>query len=117
MKTGCEPRPYGTTFGAGDTIGVLLDADAQCVSFFVNGVDQGVAFRAEDFKRTGMHTQESTPGRMLRPAVALSKPGVQVSIRHRSATQVLAARALCIEKQLPGQRDPALEASITQNHL
>ena len=106
MSTGCEPRAYGTTFVAGDTIGVLLDADAQSISFFVNGLDQGVAFTANDFKSKVARMQASTTDRILRPAVALSKPGVQVSIRHRSATQLLAARALRIEYLMPGRQDP-----------
>jgi len=56
----------------------------------VNNVDQGVAFNCKDFRcalkrrvKTGAH------GVVFRPAVAMSKAGVQVSIRHHSATALL----------------------------
>jgi len=35
---------YGATFGAGDIIGVALDMDAGTLSFYKNGVSQGVAY-------------------------------------------------------------------------
>ena len=37
-------RPYGPTFGAGDTVGVLLNRAERTISFTKNGTDLGVAF-------------------------------------------------------------------------
>eukprot|EP01084_Bolivina_argentea_P285066 488757_1 len=37
-------QPYGTKFGAGDIIGIELDLQKRTLSFFVNGISQGIAF-------------------------------------------------------------------------
>ena len=84
MSTGCELRDYGCKFSAGDTIGVLLDADAGVISFFVNDVGQGVAFEGQDFNKMRKADKQEWN---FRPAVGLYTPGVQVSLRHRSATR------------------------------
>jgi len=60
---------------------LLLDCEKREISFFVNGEPQGVAFSGEDLKEI------SQP---LRPAVALSRRGVQVEIRHKSGPGVAA---------------------------
>lgn len=85
LSTGSEPRQYGIQFAAGDKVGVLLDLDAREISFFVNDECQGVAFSSDDL------TEVRQP---LRPAVALSKAGVQVAIRHGSAAEA-ALRVPC----------------------
>lgn len=36
--------PYGSTFGTGTVVGVALDLDARTLTFYNNGVSQGVAF-------------------------------------------------------------------------
>lgn len=36
--------PYGSGFGIGDTISILLDLDQHHIEFFVNGQSQGIAF-------------------------------------------------------------------------
>ncbi|OXS65762.1 hypothetical protein B1B04_24805 [Lysinibacillus sp. KCTC 33748] len=36
--------PYGTAFKAGDTVGINLNLDDGVLTFYVNGVNQGVAF-------------------------------------------------------------------------
>jgi hypothetical protein len=81
LSTGCEPREYGAPFAAGDTVGLLLDCEKREISFFVNDEPQGVAFSGDDLKEI---TQP------LRPAVALSRPGVQIEIRHKSGPGVAA---------------------------
>jgi len=98
MSTGFEPRSYGVTFAAGDTIGVLFQCTpgAEQLRFFVNGVDQGVAFSSKDFRsKAMMRIRTGAEGRdSWRPAVGMSKAGVQVSICHRSATALIAASVL-----------------------
>jgi len=87
MSTGCEPREYGCHFAAGDTVGVLLDADKGVISFFVNNVGQGIAFRGQDFKRMRCAANGNKQEWCFRPAVGLYAPGVKLSLRHRSATR------------------------------
>jgi hypothetical protein len=87
MSTGCEPREYGCHFAAGDTVGVLLDADKGVISFFVNNVGQGIAFRGQDFKRMRCAANGNKQEWCFRPAVGLHAHGVQLSLRHRSATR------------------------------
>jgi hypothetical protein len=41
---GATPSAYGATFTSGDVIGVALDMDAGTITFYKNGVSQGVAF-------------------------------------------------------------------------
>jgi len=41
---GATPSAYGATFTTGDVIGVALDMDAGTITFYKNGVSQGVAF-------------------------------------------------------------------------
>ena len=75
--TGAQPHQYGVTFKAGDTLGVLLDADAASLTFFVNQECQGVAF--EGMRRTMRATHEHSA---LLPALGLHKSGVRLGIRH-----------------------------------
>jgi hypothetical protein len=35
---------YGNSYGNGDTIGIALDLDAKTISFYKNGVNQGIAY-------------------------------------------------------------------------
>ena len=106
MSTGCEPQPYGIKFAAGDTIGVLLNCNpgAEQINFFVNDVDQGVAFNCKDLRcALKQRIKSGAPGVVFRPAVAMSKAGVLLSIRHRSATALL--------QQVRGQQEGTEVAS------
>ena len=62
---GSGTTSYGVTFGTNDVIGVAFDADAGTLSFYKNGINQGVAF-------TGLTGSWA-------PAVALYTGGTQVS--------------------------------------
>jgi hypothetical protein len=56
----CSRITYGRRFASGDTVGVFLDADKGEMSYFVNGVCQGVAFKPKQFQflRSGQRTRE-----------------------------------------------------------
>ena len=64
-------RPYGTSFGAGDTVGVLVDCDAGSVEFFVNFISRGVAFRGlrdpVSPSESSAHTKENLQTNILPP--------------------------------------------------
>jgi hypothetical protein len=53
-----EGSSYGATWGNDDVIGIAYDADAKTLTFYKNGVSQGVAFTGI----TGTYTQQTTPG-------------------------------------------------------
>lgn len=42
----CRGRTYGPTYGTGDTVGAALDFVTRTISFYLNGVSQGIAFIA-----------------------------------------------------------------------
>jgi len=62
---------------------------AEQIIFFVNNVE-GVAFSCKDFRcALKWRIKTGASGVVFRSAVAMSKAGVLLSIRHRSATALL----------------------------
>lgn len=52
--------PYGVAITVGDTVGVLLDLDANTITFFKNGVSMGIA--ASDVVLSEYYAYVSSPG-------------------------------------------------------
>tara|TARA_Y100000004_G_scaffold36018_1_gene38560 strand:- start:292 stop:3216 length:2925 start_codon:yes stop_codon:yes gene_type:complete len=53
-----EGGSYGDSWGNDDVIGIAYDADAKTLTFYKNGVSQGVAFT----NITGTYSQQTNPG-------------------------------------------------------
>ena len=59
---------YGNTFGVGDTVGVAFDADNGTLTFYINGVSQGVAW-------TGLDVDK-----LFAPVITLGRSSTSTSI-------------------------------------